>query len=498
VSVLLGNGDGTFAARVEHATGSQPISVAIGDLNGDTHADLVTANLSASTVSMLLGNGDGTFDPHVDLTAGFLTVSLAIGDLDGDSDADLAVTNASEPTKVAVFLGDGAGGFGPAVQHTTNDFPVSVAIGDLDSDTDADLVTANTHMGSGGSVSVLLGNGDGTFDPRVDYSAGDFANSVAIGDLNGDTQLDVAVAYFGSGTGGVTVRLSNGDGTLAARTDYPGLSGDDPTSVAIGDLNGDSHHDLALASPAGRVLVLLGNGDGSFGPRTTHTATTPNSVAVADLNGDGRADVATASGAVVSVLLNTTAPGAPTIIRNATAGHQQATVSWTAPTSDGGSPVTGYVVTPYIGYYPLPSQSFSSTATTQTVTGLINGTTYRFRVRAMTAFATSGYSKVTNPVTPTQTAPGAPTIGSATAGDQEATVTWTAPASDGGSPITGYVVTPYVGYFPLASQTFGSTATTQVVTGLTNGTQYRFRVQAINAVGTSGYSKVTNPVTPAA
>jgi hypothetical protein len=87
-------------------------------------------------------------------------------------------------------------------------------------------------------------------------------------------------------------------------------------------------------------------------------------------------------------------------------------------------------------------------------------------------------------------------IGAATAGDGQATVSWTAPASDGGSAITGYVVTPYIGYFPLAPQVFSSTATTQVVTGLTNGTQYRFRVQAVNAVGASGYSTVTNPVIP--
>ena len=97
------------------------------------------------------------------------------------------------------------------------------------------------------------------------------------------------------------------------------------------------------------------------------------------------------------------------------------------------------------------------------------------------------------------TAPGAPTIiRNATAGDGVATVSWTAPGSDGGSAITGYVVTPYIGYFPLVPQVFSSTATTQVVTGLTNGRQYRFRVRAVNAVGTGGYSTVTNPVTPTA
>jgi hypothetical protein len=191
------------------------------------------------------------------------------------------------------------------------------------------------------------------------------------------------------------------------------------------------------------------------------------------------------------------APMAPTIIRNATAGNGKAMVSWNAPLHDNGSPVTGYVVTPYVGFYPLPSTTFGSTATTQTVTGLTNGTQYRFRVQAVNAIGTGAFSTVTNPVVPAPTAPTAPTIIlNATAGTQQATVSWTAPSDDGGSPITGYVVTPYVGYIEHPSTTFSSTATTQTVTGLISGKTYRFRVRAINAVGTSGYSKVTNPVTP--
>jgi hypothetical protein len=93
-------------------------------------------------------------------------------------------------------------------------------------------------------------------------------------------------------------------------------------------------------------------------------------------------------------------------------------------------------------------------------------------------------------------APGPPTIGSASAGDGQATVSWTAPASDGGSPIVGYVVAAYVGFTPVKTRIFNSPSTTQTVTGLTNGTTYRFRVRAYNAAGISGYSKATNPVTP--
>jgi predicted phage tail protein len=130
---------------------------------------------------------------------------------------------------------------------------------------------------------------------------------------------------------------------------------------------------------------------------------------------------------------------------------------------------------------------------------LTNGTTYTFRVAAINAVGTGPMSAESNPVTPfAPAAPEAPTIGTATAGNGQATVSWTAPTSDGGSPITAYEVTPYIGFAAQTPTTFNSTATTQTITMLTNGTTYRFRVRAINAVGFSGYSKVTNPVTPTA
>jgi hypothetical protein len=110
--------------------------------------------------------------------------------------------------------------------------------------------------------------------------------------------------------------------------------------------------------------------------------------------------IGSVTSAPLTMSIIATAPGAPTIIRNAIAGDSQAVVSWTAPTSNGGSAITGYVVTPYVGLSPRSSQTFTSTATTQTVTGLVNGTQYRFRVRAINAIGTSAYSTVTNPVIP--------------------------------------------------------------------------------------------------
>lgn len=206
-----------------------------------------------------------------------------------------------------------------------------------------------------------------------------------------------------------------------------------------------------------------------------------------------------------------TVPGAPTI-GTATAGINQATVNWTAPTSDGGTDITGYLVTPYIGFDEQPSTRFSSAPTTQTLVGLSAGIGYRFRVKAINAVGNGRYSNPTPVITvlgdaPSTsetttdgelTVPGAPIIGTATAGEASATASWTAPASDGGSNITGYVVTPYQGFSAEPSRTFATVDTTQTITDLVGGSTYRFRVQAINTVGTGPFSRTSNEVTPTA
>ena len=187
-------------------------------------------------------------------------------------------------------------------------------------------------------------------------------------------------------------------------------------------------------------------------------------------------------------------PGAPTI-GTATAGNTTATVTWTAPSSNGGASITAYVVTPYIGGAAQTATRFNSTATTQTMTGLTNGTAYTFTVAAINSVGTGAQSAASNSVTPA-TVPGAPTIGTATSGNASATLTWTAPASNGGSAISGYVVTPYLGGIAQTAQTFNSTATTQSVTGLTNGSAYTFKVAAMNVMGTGAQSAASNSVTP--
>ncbi len=495
VTVLLGQGTGFGYDQAAFATGLEPTALALADVDGNTTLDVVTSNVDSENISVLLGDGTGGFSAHADFAVGFDPGALAVGDLDGDGAVDVVSANYGADT-VSVLLGDGLGGFAARTDYSTGAVPTGVALADLDGDTDLDVATADS--GTDG-VSVLFGNGLGGLGPAAAFAAGDHPSSIRAVDADGDAVSDLVTASFASNT--VSLLVGDGAGGFGAPSVF--ATGLEPTSVTLADLDGDLGLDIITTNHGSdTVSVLRGDGAGGFVERTDWaTNDGPWSVAVGDLNNDGLSDMAVAADNLLSVLLQTplTAPGAPTIIRNATAGHQSATVSWTAPVSNGGSAITGYVVTPYVGYYGLTPTTFTSTVTTQTITGLANGTTYRFRVQAVNAMGTSGYSKVTNVVTPEQSAPGAPTIiRNATAGDGQATVSWTAPVSDGGSAITGYVVTPYIGYFPLASRTFASTATTQTITGLTNGTQYRFRVQAINAVGTSGYSKVTNPVTPTA
>ena len=184
-------------------------------------------------------------------------------------------------------------------------------------------------------------------------------------------------------------------------------------------------------------------------------------------------------------------PAAPTGATAAPA-NTSATVKWTAPAANG-SPITGYVITPYIGTIAQPAQTFNSTAVTQTVTGLTNGTTYTFTVAAINGVGTGPQSAATSAITAGR--PAGPDRGRRRPGrTPSATVNWTAPAANG-SAITGYVITPYIGTTAQASQTFVSTAVTQVVTGLTNGTTYTFTVAAINAFGTGPQSAASAAIT---
>jgi hypothetical protein len=303
-------------------------SVAVADVNGDGNADIVVGTCgfpkvlncvaSGGKAGVLLGNGDGTFQPAVSYTlGGFGATSVAVADVNGDGKPDLLVATGSA---VGVLLGNGDGTFQTVTKYSSGGLTaLSVAVADVNGDAKPDLVVANWCTDSSctaSSVGVLLGNGDGTFQTAVTYdSGGIFANSVVIGDVNGDGKLDLAVvngSTTGADAGNVGVLLGNGDGTFQPVAIYPRdpRGGYGAGSVALMDVNGDGKPDVVVSNCStsaigcahsdGDVAVLLGKGDGTFQPPTIATTygsggTTPFGVAVGDVNGDSRPDIVAAN-----------------------------------------------------------------------------------------------------------------------------------------------------------------------------------------------------------
>src|SRR5207245_2738785 len=202
-------------ARRDFAVGTNPQSVAAGDFNGDGGPDLAVANSGSSNVSVLLGNGDGTFQAARTFAAGTTPASVAVGDVNGDGRPDLAVANSGSIygayNNVLVLLGNGDGTFQAARTFAAGGGPLSVAVGDVNGDGRPDLAVANY---SSNTVSVLLGNGDGTFQAAQTFAAGSRPSSVAVGDVNGDGRPDLAVANYSSNN--ASVLLGNGGGTYEA------------------------------------------------------------------------------------------------------------------------------------------------------------------------------------------------------------------------------------------------------------------------------------------
>jgi len=390
VSVLLntispGAVDSSFTAKQDFAVGAGPVSVAVADLNGDGKPDIVVANFNSNSVSVLLnktlpGSATVNFAAKQDVATSEGPIFVTTGDLDGDGKTDLAVLNLT-PNTVSILLNKTVPGasiisFAVRQDFNTGDTPLSVAVGDLNGDGKLDLAITSFSLTS---VSVLLnttpsGNVNLTFSGIQDFATGDSASFVSMGDLNGDGKLDLAVANFsvntvsvlfnttatgavaasfaaekefGTGTGPIFITVGDvdSDGKLdlvvanfnsadvtvlvnntvigaatpifAAKQNF--TTGEAPLFVGVNDLNGDGKLDLAVANlNASTVSVLLNNtarGPASPGfalKQDVGTSNGPRSIAVEDLNGDGKPDLAisSVSSNSVSVLLNTTAPGA--------------------------------------------------------------------------------------------------------------------------------------------------------------------------------------------
>jgi hypothetical protein len=268
VSILMGNGDGTFQPSTQSPPLDNPTFVAVGDFNGDGIPDLV-ALCSNDSINVLLGNGDGTFQSPVITQTSFAVQAIAVGDFNGDGKLDLVTAGEfGSDSTVNILLGNGNGTFRDGASYAGDTSPVSIAVADFRNNGKLDFAVANVLGGGGGytgSIGVFLGNGDGTFQPGVNYQTS-FPFWVTTARLNGGG-VDIVAANFGSfaGPAGATVFAGDGDGTFQPGDFYP--EGKQVRFVAVGDFNGDRKPDLVLADyNTTHVTILLNTGVASFSP----------------------------------------------------------------------------------------------------------------------------------------------------------------------------------------------------------------------------------------
>lgn len=339
VNLALGNGDGKFEPAASYSSsGSEASSVAVADLKGDGHLDVLVANSCAignpcysqpvnGTFAVLVGNGDGTFNAARSYgSGGTFARWTAVADVNGDGKLDLIVANQCATNvdcdlllhgAAGVLLGNGDGTFQAAVSYDTGGIWAQwVGVADLNGDGKPDLLVRNTSAENPSTdLAMLTGNGDGTFQPALAFASGvPNATFAALGDLNHDGKADLVITgclRTGCNNGGrAGVLLGNGDGTFQPVAFYDSGGSGVATSVAIADLNGDGNPDLVLTNGCNNlgqceVGVLLGNGDGTFQPVVRHSTEGLNtfSVAVGDVNGDGRPDLVVAGSGGIGVLL---------------------------------------------------------------------------------------------------------------------------------------------------------------------------------------------------
>lgn len=338
LTVLLNAGNGRFLRpqqfpvvapyNSQSVTTTNPIGIALGDLNGDGKQDAVvtewdlpiepaangelpslptvsTTNDTVDTggsIAVLLGNGNSTFQTEKQYYVGGRPIAAAIGDLTGDNKPDIVVANAFSGT-LSLLKGNGDGTFQPAITIPVGQNPTSLTLTDFNHDGRPDIAVTDLLDGT---ISVLINRsapGQIAFAPAVSYNVGIWPDGIVAGDFNNDGNIDLAVLndgnpyppYSSSSSTTLSVLLGNGNGTFQAahtRTLWSKRAGGD--ALAVGTFGSPGHLDLAAANfDLGKVMVLRGSTDGTFTPVGGYTVGAgPESLAVADFNGDGLPDLA--------------------------------------------------------------------------------------------------------------------------------------------------------------------------------------------------------------
>ena len=270
-----------------YLVGKNPTSIKAADFNGDGFADLITSNIQGNSLSILMGNGDGSFLDQRTVKACQEPRNLAVADFNLDQHIDLAVA-CSGSGQVLIFVGQGTGKFVRGTQYPVHRTPVDIANGDFNEDMLPDLVVALRND----KVQVLLGQGNGKFQHGALYEYGDTPTSVSTADFNGDDHLDLAVSNGGPMSHAVSIWLGNGDGTFESPTDY--RTGKRPLGVSFSDFNSDRILDLLVINgEMNTITVFLGNGDGTFQEgKDSGGDAGPNHGLAYDFDGDKISDVA--------------------------------------------------------------------------------------------------------------------------------------------------------------------------------------------------------------
>ncbi len=476
VAVLLNNGSGGFAARAEFPVADFQQDLAAGDFNGDGNVDLaVTINNPQTGVSLLAGNGDGTFDPAVNLpnTAGADSPSIVATDLNGDARLDLAIAHSMAcyvapcvtSELMSVLMGNGDGTFQPARLVQVGRGMAKIAVGDFNRDGIKDLAMA----GDSSRLYRMYGVGDGTFvqQPTITLTADTFGvtgSDVDVADFNGDAIQDLVVV-IGTNGSRTAVLIGNADGTFRLPLILTDANLSIPTQAAVADYNGDGFQDLAVGvgdGSFGLMKMYNGNGDGTFQtPLQMLVPPDKSSIGTvglitATLNGDTKPDLALGIGGAfpgLAVLLNATSqappstPAAPSLLSPApdATPAQPIAFDWTDVTAatsyriqiDDGSDFAN----PVIDRLVTPSQF--------TAPFFLNIRRHWWRVRGINAIGTAGPWSSVRRFTPQSSSPPPPPPApaalsalsvspvSVTGGTAaQGTVTLTAAAPVGGFPVT--------------------------------------------------------------